>query len=148
MKKETPMHLIIHSRLTPRAGGETESVRTEARGVLRQVGDHASLAYTERRDGGARVMTTLSWQAGTPRVHLTHRGAVRWEADFDPALSAETRYEVPPYAFDLTVRCHEIRLPLDENGGELHLCYTRIVGGDEALVELTVTARVREEDLP
>ena len=40
-----------------------------------------------------------------------------------------------------------MRLPLDENGGEVHLRSTRIVGGDEALVELTVTARVREEEL-
>ena len=140
------MHLTIHSRLT--TGGDSEIVSTEARGVLRQVGDHTSLAYTERREGGARVMTTLSWQAGTPRVRLTHRGAVRWEVDFDPKVPAVTRYEVPPYTFDLTVRCHEIRLPLDENGGEIHLAYTRNVGGDEALVELTLTACVREEELP
>lgn len=146
MKQETPMQLTIHSRLT--TGGETETVLTEARGVLRQVGDHASLAYTERREGGARVMTTLSWQAGTPRVRLTHRGDVRWEVDFDPRMPAVTRYEVPPYTFELSVRCHEIRLPLDENGGEIHLTYTRNVGGDEALVELTLTARVREEELP
>lgn len=85
MKQETPMHLTIHSRLT--TGGETETVSTEARGVLRQVGDHTSLAYTERREGGARVMTTLSWQEGTPRVHLTHRGAVKWEADFEDRKS-------------------------------------------------------------
>ena len=116
--------------------------------MLRHVGDHISLAYTERRDGGVRVMTTLAWQRGMRRLHLTQRGAVRWEADFDPDTPAVTRYEVPPYTFDLTVRCHEIRLPLDENGGELHLLYTRNIGGDEALVELTALARLREEETP
>lgn len=146
MKRETPMHITITSHLA--AEGAPETVTTEARGVLRQVGDHHTLAYTERRESDERVMTTLSWQRGVRRLHLTCRGAVRWEADFDPALPAETRYEVPPYAFTLCVQCRELRLGVDENGGELRLVYRRELGGDAAEVTLSLAARVREEETP
>lgn len=139
----TPMNLRVVSRMTAPEGSDT--FISASSGVLREAGDCRSLSYTEEREGGKKVMTVLSWERGGECLRLACRGGVRWDARFAAGTVHTGRYEVSSLVFDLTVRCHEVRLRLDAHGGEIRLLYTRLLGGDECHVDFRLTAEPKEE---
>ncbi len=143
MKQEYPMSLTIESVIGDKDACETMTIHARAR--LSVIGGNYTLSFTEAREGG-RVFTTLSYMPGAKRVHMKSRGLVKSEIVFDPEVPHVSRYEVAPLAFDLTVRSREVSASLDENGGEIHLVYTRELAGDEATVTYHLTAVAEETE--
>lgn len=145
MKEQIAMSLEVKSII--RMGEEEETYVETSQGQLRISSGVNSLTYTEEV-GGKRVYTTLTYRLGATRVHFKKRVGVKSELVFEEGLEYTGVYEVSPYAFDMTVRSHKVRGNLGEEGGEILLAYTRILGGDTAEVTLHITGvPLGEEDL-
>lgn len=145
VKAETRMAIRLESRMEkdPHAGTVYETV-----GCLRRRGGVSSLSFTEEHGDGQKSLCTLSLDSDVPGVRVRRRGGIRCEMVFRPGEAHTSVYEIAPYRFDITVRSHEIKASLCEEGGEILLRYEREIGGERDLVRFRLTATPLKEEEP
>jgi hypothetical protein len=58
----------------------------------------------------------------------------------------QTLYEVPPFAFDMTVTTESVKVRREKNGGlRLGLRFRSVIGGAPQMTDLVIRALPREE---
>ncbi len=135
----------LHIESVVGAGADAERMTYDTPGKLNVASGNYTLSFTDEREG-CKIFTTLTYRPHSHRVHMKARGSVKYELIFDIKEECSTVYEVPPCKLNLTVRSREVSVGLDEFGGEIHLLYTREVGGDTSDVTYTLTATPIEEE--
>lgn len=118
-------------------GGETETTKTTADGLVSAHGRGIRLAYSESGEGG-EVSTTVNLLGST--VTVTRHGALESKLVFREGDTTESIYSVGAYRFDASVTTRRIRNSLTECGGTLTLYYSMTVGGAEKSVRMKIVA--------
>ena len=133
MSKVFPIKLTITSRMTD------DAVEQQETGVLHLEGAGGTIAYSEESDGG-QILTNIVF---TPsRVTIARNGAVRSHMVFETGLAHTSLYEVPPYAFDMTVTTGALSASIGIFGGRIHLEYDRLLGGETTHVVFDLLAEI------
>ena len=114
---------------TQRGGDGQQQMDLTVQGTLRHLGDHWLLCYEETL-GDDTVQTKLHLQQGTARIHRCGR----WESCLliEQGKRNTCLYRTPYGECPLGVYGKRVFFRLNEQGGDIDLCYTLDFGGTNA----------------
>ena len=125
------------SRITQSDGDVTE-LSSLSPGCLRELGDKLILTYTDTTEGG-RVFNRVEIEDEC--VSVKRSGAVSLSLRLKVGEVEKTVYEVPPFAFDMTVKTESVRVVREQKGGlRIGLRFDSIIGGAPQKTELVIRA--------
>ena len=127
--------------LSPSGAVEGEPEITEAahKGFFKISEEGFLITYREDVDGQT-VVSDLTVTDNSVTVKRT--GDVRSEMKFIEGQENKSLYEVPPYAFDLTVYTTKIRSSITKDGGRLDIYYKMNIGGANKKVRMKVVVNI------
>lgn len=127
--------------LSPSGAVEGEPEITEARhNGFYKISDELLLITYREDNEGQTVISDITVTEDSVTVKRT--GDIRSEMKFTEGREDKSLYEVPPYAFDVTVYTTKIRSSLTKDGGRLDIYYKMNIGGADKKVRMRVEVKV------
>lgn len=127
--------------LSPSGAVEGEPEITEAiHNGFYKISDELLLITYREDNEGQTVISDITVTEDSVTVKRT--GDIRSEMKFTEGIEDKSLYEVPPYAFDVTVYTTKIRSSLTKDGGRLDIYYKMNIGGADKKVRMRVEVKV------
>ena len=136
------VHSVIEYMEGGMPSGEPEVSITTHQGFMKRGEGVTEILYNENTEGGKvhteikllelprEICTACADSAPIRyRVELTKHGAIESRMELEEGKSFSAPYSIPPYRFDMELKCGRIRPSLSAEGGELRLTYDMTVGG-------------------
>ena len=119
--------------------GEPEITEATHEGFYKISDGQFLITYREDSEGQT-VVSDITVNESS--VIAKRTGDVHSEMRFSEGLEDKSLYEVPPYAFDLTVYTTKIRSSLTKDGGKLDIYYKMNIGGADKKVRMRIEVKV------